>query len=280
MIRQWKWILYFVIVLFTGFNKAHILSEKTTQATPWDVLWLCWNDLHFITLLVLPSFMLLCVDTFIRDNQDNYLTTYYMRARSRTVVWTSISVSTLILSAIAVVGASLVIFLISIFYFPSLHFHVLSQHAQVLFGNGIGVEPNLNTNALWGSTPLVIVGLMLFFTLMEFWILSLFIIAVTIRARQRYLPIFIGLIVSVIGNAAISQVNPMILPTSQSMLYLHSPFIVNYALINNHVIKVPGTFIQSMYFSLVYLFVMAILAFLLGRLLINNCNLSSERGNV
>ena len=97
-------------------------------------------------------------------------------------------------------------------------------HVQLLFGNGIGTEPNLNAHALWGYTPWRAVALIGGCATLTLWAVAAAIVAATQASRVPYVPVIVGLILAVAGLSVIYEVPPLVVPTTDMLVWYHAPY--------------------------------------------------------
>ncbi len=191
----------------------------------WDVVWLGWNYLQLDVLRLFSGFIYVVGDIVLRDTVDAYGGLVLLRAWGRFALWTG-TLSAIGLAAVLYVAlVTAVLFLAAGLFVPfQAGWVVPPAHAQLLFGNGIGTEPNLNAHALWGYTPWRAVALIGGCATLTLWAVAAGIVAVTQASRVPYVPVVVGLVLAVAGLTVIYEVPPLMVPTTDMLVWYHAPY--------------------------------------------------------
>jgi len=275
-LRSWKCTVPIGVILFLAFVKAHTLANLSGM-NQWDVLWIYWNDIHMVTLLMIPSFLFLVSDLHVHDTVTGYVSMIYPRVRSRERLWLAQVLALLWIAIGYILGSTLVIFVVSGFFVPyQWTWSVPPAASQILFGNGLGVFPMLHSTALWGRSPWISCGWVWLLATLELWSLSVVTVTVTLRTRHHYLPVLLAFVIGAIGNSLLSEVPILLIPTSQLLVSYHLPYVIGYSLTGGfHVMA--GQTTQTLGWSVSYLGFLLVASAFIGRWMMRRGDLARDK---
>lgn len=219
-----RWAVGAVGALLIALYEGHAVAGLPAM-NQWDVVWLGWNYLQLDVLLLFSGFIYVVGDIVLRDTVDAYGGLVLLRARGRFALWTGTLSAIGLVAVLYVALVTAVLFLAAGLFVPfQAGWVVPPAHAQLLFGNGIGTEPNLNAHALWGYTPWRAVALIGGCATLTLWAVASGIVAATQASRVPYVPVVVGLVLAVAGLSVIYEVPPLVVPTTDMLVWYHAPY--------------------------------------------------------
>ena len=219
-----RWAVGAVGALLIALYEGHVVAGLPAM-NQWDVVWLGWNYLQLDVLLLFSGFIYVVGDIVLRDTVDAYGGLVLLRARGRLAWWMGTMTAMGLAAALYVALVTAVLFVAAGLFVPfQAGWVVPPAHVQLLFGNGIGAEPNLNAQALWGFTPWRAVALIGGCATLTLWAIAAGIVAGTQGSRFPHVPVVVGLVLAVAGLSVIYEVPPLLVPTTDMLVWYHAPY--------------------------------------------------------